>query len=441
MRKKGITTIRDPVHGDIALTSEETGILDTREMQRLRGIRQLGTAFLVYPGATHTRFEHSIGTLYMADRIFDSLVSHSEGLGIPGEWLDQRARKVIRASALVHDITHIPFGHNIEDQAGLLERHDSPSRMEQALRTGEVSEVLDHMGILEDVLDVLGAGREKVPPFWRDILSDTISADILDYLARDGYYTGLTLKYDCRVITLFRVDRETGKLYVQVEKRGMLREDAVSEILRVLEARYYFSERVYYHHAKVAAGALVTRAVEEALDSGEMEERDLLGLTDQGLVDTLSRCRNTRARAFAKLFMKRELPKRAGVYPAYLNRHIQDGLVERFFTPGNRKSRREWEEKVERELGGNHAVILYCPRRTMQLKETSMLVKMPRSHDLKTLSSLSSEFPRIKDLENSYANLWKLYLFCTSRDEKVLEKAGKIGLQMLPGARNAYSVS
>ena len=432
------TVIRDPVHGDIFLSKEEIKILDTWEMQRLRGIHQLGTAYLVFPGATHTRFEHSIGTMYMASEIFNAIRIHSEKTGIPKEWIGNEAERIVRIASLLHDITHIPFGHNIEDQSGLLERHDSPKRIRKTLTSGEIGEILKSKYLLEPVLDVLGAGENKVPPFWQDILSDTISADILDYLQRDAYYTGLNLKYDKRVLSLFRVDKDTGKLYVTVEKRGMLREDAVSEIIRVLEARYYFSERVYYHHAKVAAGALITRAVEEAFEAKELKEEDLFDQTDFSLINLLSNSTNEKTRNFAFLFSKRVLPKRVCIFPRYLNKERQEKVIENFFYPGKRKIRREWEEKAEKELGTGESLILYCPRKTMQLKETSMLVKMPKQ-ELKTLSSLASRFPRVKDLENSYMDLWKLYLFCISNNPMSLDKARQIGEKLLPDLKNAYN--
>lgn len=118
MSLKTRTIVRDPVHGDIQLTAEEVRILDTPEMQRLRGVRQLGTAYLVYPGAQHTRFEHSLGTLHVTGRLVDAVnrnraAAPSALIGVA----DDEAR-ILRAAALVHDVTHIPYGHSIEDQSG-----------------------------------------------------------------------------------------------------------------------------------------------------------------------------------------------------------------------------------------------------------------------------------------------------------------------------------
>ena len=127
------TVVRDPVHGDIGLTREELAILDTPEMQRLRGVRQLGTAYLVYPGAQHSRFEHSLGTMHLVQAMTDA-INRNRALA-PGELIgiaDDELR-ILRAAALVHDLTHIPFGHGIEDASGILARHDSAPRYAAAL--------------------------------------------------------------------------------------------------------------------------------------------------------------------------------------------------------------------------------------------------------------------------------------------------------------------
>ncbi|MEO6708457.1 MAG: HD domain-containing protein, partial [Planctomycetota bacterium] len=269
--RKRFSVVRDPVHGDVYLTHEELCVLDTREMQRLRGVKQLGSAYLVFPGAMHARFDHSIGTLHQAQRMIEAInrsfeQSPRDCLGVS----DEEAR-VIRVAALVHDVTHIPFGHNVEDQAGLIHRHDSPYRYERMLgASSEIGRVLRDIGLARDVLNVLTSegAPQKVPPYWSQINADTISSDILDYLQRDAHFTGLQLAIDPRVLSYFRVDRASGNLYVDLAKHNLLREDILSEIVRLLEARYHFSERVYYHHAKIAAGALIARAVALLLQAG-----------------------------------------------------------------------------------------------------------------------------------------------------------------------------
>ncbi len=439
------TILRDPVHGDIELTSEEIGLIDTAEFQRLRGIKQLGTASLVYPGAVHTRFEHSIGVLHMTDRLLDAVnknAARSPASCIP---VDESARRILRMAALVHDVTHIPFGHNIEDQTGLLPRHDSAERYHRVLGDTELGAALERLGVRDQVMGVLGAGGEEVPPFWRQVLSDTIDPDLMDYLRRDAYYTGLELRYDQRVVDYFRVDREHEQLFVDCEKQGMLREDIMSELMRMLETRFHFSERVYYHHAKVAAGALVSRMVEIGLRAGVMTADDLQQATDESLLQHLQSIDVGDAALQAKLarylqrYRRRALPKRVAVFPLYVNEAIQDEVLNTWFGRGTSDARFDWEADREAEVASRSDaadpvdVLLYCPSRKMQLKEAKTLVRMPGSGSRTVpLDSFSDQLPRLADLQQAYPRLWKLYVFTSARDVETRRTLQDLCLKALP---------
>jgi HD superfamily phosphohydrolase len=476
------TIVRDPVHGDIHLTAEELAILDTPEMQRLRGVRQLGTAYLVYPGAQHTRFEHSLGTMHLAQRMVDA-INRNRALA-PRELIGvaEDEARILRAAALVHDITHIPFGHSIEDQSGLLERHDRPARYLALLSPDTaVGRVLEDMGIRLEVLatlipaeaegpagitpsgqlgladparprDPLGAPQRptlpRIPPYWREILSDTICADILDYLARDAYFTGLNLRYDERVVDYFKVDRATGHLFVDVAKRGLVREDILSELVRVLDARYFFSERVYYHHAKVAAGAMVEQVVATALAHGGLDPRALQLHSDESLWPLLEQHEPPYPEAAARYrelicrYRSRQLLKRACVFPLYANREVQDSLIARFFAPGRLPERTAFEAAIRQSLrdAGREPplVVLYCPARQMQLKEAATHIRFPGDESIRPMSHFGAQIPRLADLERSYRDLWKLYVLAGTGDPAVLTRIGAIVAELLPEATNVY---
>jgi len=454
------SVLRDPVHGDVYLTDEELAVLDTPEMQRLRGIKQLGTAYLVYPGAVHTRFDHSIGTLHVTQRMIEAIDRNFEQDPRAGLAVGGAEARVLRMAALVHDVTHIPFGHHVEDQAGLFHRHDSAYRYRGMLsdRT-ELGAVLARLGLREDVLNTLlaGSGEEEraVPAYWAQVVSDTICSDILDYLQRDAYFTGLRLGVDPRIINYFRVDRRTSNLYVDLSKRDLLREDILSEIVRLLEARYYFSERVYYHHAKVSAGALIARAVEIALRHGLVEEADFYDLTDAGLVDLLARraesterdappAARARIRTCVERFRSRRLLKRACVYPRYANAEVQPRLVERFFARGCQEERAAAEERladlVRFATGRTVDVIFHCPAARMQLKEAETHVRWPGVLDVRPLSDYAERVPRLADLERSYKDLWKFYVFVDATDPDLLRKVQELASEELGGATNVYRI-
>ena len=450
------SVVRDAVHGDVYLTEEELRVLDTPQMQRLRGVRQLGTAYLVYPSAQHSRFEHSIGVAEMARRMIEAINRNAELepaglLGIP-----EREARIIRIAALVHDATHIPNGHGIEDQTGLFPRHDSAYRYEERFgERGELGKTLRAIGVLEEVLAVLAPkrpGARRVPNYWSQILSDTIDADVLDYLRRDAHFTGLNLYYDPRVLAHFKVDRRTGNMFVDLAKHRMLREDILSEVIRVLEARYYFSERVYYHHAKVAAGALLAKAVELAVTHKALEESDFYDATDSSVLDRLESAEIddaavlARVRSLVSRFRARRLLKRACVYPLAENRAVADALVAKYFEPEKLRERTEAERRIAAAVAkatgaADLEVALYCPRRSMQLKEAKLHVRWPGVAEVRPLSDYAERVPRLCDLEESYRNLWKFYVFVSSDDPAILAKTREVCAAELPGAVNTYEAT
>ncbi len=435
--------VRDPVQGDIELTREETRILDTAQFQRLRGVKQLGTAYLVFPGAMHTRFEHSIGTAHMAGRLLRAVNRNAERDPAGCRAVTPDEVRVLRFAAMLHDITHIPFGHNIEDQTGLLERHDVPARFRAMLGDTEVGSVLESLGVRDEVLAILTGEGAGMPAFCKQVLSDTIDADLLDYLRRDAYYTGLTLQYDNRVREYFRVDRESERMFVDCEKQGMLREDIVSELMRVLDIRYHFSERVYYHHAKIAAGALLARMVEIALRHGALTAEELQHSTDETLLDRLERAETGEAESqdrlqrFARRFRRRELPKRVLVLPFYLNESVQDELLSTYFERGKPEARYAWEREMEtaakKRFGRDLDITMYCPARRMQLKEARTLVRFPGSGDrILELSKFGTHVARLQDLTDAYPRLWKMYVFTSEQDVDVRRRLQEMCLDALP---------
>jgi uncharacterized protein len=220
----------------------------------------------------------------------------------------------------------------------------------------------------------------------------------------------------------------------------------------MLEARYYFSERVYYHHAKVAAGALIARAVELALAERVVVEEDFYGTTDASILDLLERCAdraqpNTgrRIRSLVQRYRDRRLPKRACVFPRVENEAAQEELVRRYFALQGHAARTAVEERVadlvrfatSREI----EIMVVCPAKKMQLKEAATHVRWPGEDVLAPLSSFSARVPRLADLEAAYRNLWKFYVFADTDDPALLARIGEIAAGEFPSARNLYDPS
>ncbi len=296
--------VTDPVHGDIHLMRLEVAIIDSPPFQRLRRVKQLGTTHLVYPGATHTRFAHSLGAVKVAQDIVDTVLDHRSGRDAPDDLFTQWERELgtatedgqyelgdesrrdfdrrvaeitvlARLGALLHDLCHVPFGHSIEDDLGILEAHDKNEQRFDRLWAGMHEPVRTAVALAGDleadlrrlVLSKLQTSDVGAYPFVADVVGNTICADLLDYLRRDHLYTGLPLALGRRFEAGFYVLPDGDPLYerrlvLKIHRGGEERIDAITEILKHLRYRYELSERALVHHTKLAADAMIGKALE-----------------------------------------------------------------------------------------------------------------------------------------------------------------------------------
>lgn len=411
--------IRDPVHGDLHFTDTERRVMDTKAMQRLRGVRQTGSANLVYPGCVHTRFEHSLGTSAMAKRIIFALRTN-------GATIAPEQETIISLAALVHDISHLPYGHTFEDERKLFPRHDSAGRLEHFLSQDEIAQALEASGHHQAVLDLL-TNKQFSPAWMRQIVTSTIDADLLDYLRRDAYFAGLRQDYDDRIFSTFtRIDNTLAIDLTRMSTR--------TEILHLLRLRYFLTERVYYHHAKVSSGAMIAKAVELAVESG-LTENDIYPLTDDTLIHHLQTYQDPRIDRLMQGFTTRRLLKRAYmITTAEVGRRGRDEFIATY----NRSV--EARQKIEREIAdavtlSPDQVILYCPD-ISSIKEASVNIYTPKG--LSQLNAPPDNPPvDVKVVEDQYERLWKLYVFAP---EGYKDRVGKI-CERIFGEPNALMVS
>jgi hypothetical protein len=274
---------------------------------------------------------------------------------------------------------------------------------------------------------------------------------MLDYLRRDGHYTGLRLDYDDRLLDFIKVDPASGVVYVDLVKHDMDREDILTEIVSLLRSRYLSSERIYYHHAKLASGVLVSRAVELAIQGG-LTRKDVEQSTDDLLPGVLldrdyaghplgaDRARKTIAKLLGR-YRERRLLKRCFVLARPEKPGLQDALVRTVV--GDQRKRMAMEAAVARalDLPDPAEVILYCPRKGMQLKEATVPVRRA-GKGIRPLTAYRKEFPALDQLVDAYRDLWKLYVFVPLTDPDRLDWAGavveKILRRSFPGIRNEY---
>ncbi len=266
--------IRDPLWQNIALEPAAAAVVDTPAFQRLRYIRQLGHAFLVYPGATHSRFEHALGAYGLARRALAGL--RERGALSPDE---ERDAAFIRLGALLHDIGHYPFSHALEE-SGLASHEQIAAGLlaEEPLRG-----VLRAAGI-DDPAHSLGAvirGGSAHP--LAGLISGSIDLDKIDYLKRDALMCGVPygdVDVD-RLLTTLMVTEMDGRRTIGIAEKG------IAALESLLFAKYQMYRNVYWHHAVRAATAMFKRLVHEAMVDGVLDPAALPGATDDGLMHEL----------------------------------------------------------------------------------------------------------------------------------------------------------
>jgi uncharacterized protein len=321
----GFEVVRDPLWNNIGIDAQALTILDTAPFQRLRYIRQLGHAFLVYPGATHTRFEHALGTYHLARRALAMLQERDLLAGLPA---DDPA--LIRFAALLHDVGHYPFSHALEE-AGL-PSHEALARAR--LAQDDLRRALDATGLADAAgrIAELIAGRGASP--LRGLISGALDLDKIEYLTRDARMCGVpygTVDVDRLLHSLVLVDY-AGAPVIGLHEKGL------SALESLLFAKYQMYRNVYWHHAVRSATAMFKRAVREALARGALDEASIARSTDETLMEALRRLgaplaeRLRQRRLFKRVLdlPATELPAGAGTWVAdepALTAEVEDRLA------------------------------------------------------------------------------------------------------------------
>jgi HD superfamily phosphohydrolase len=298
---KELEVIRDPLWDNIRLDRPALLVLDTAAVQRLRYVRQVGHAFLVYPGATHTRFEHALGAYHLTRRALASLEERGEL-----ELVAVEDCLAVRLAALLHDIGHYPFSHALEE-AGF-PSHEGLGVAK--LCRDELGERLQEIGGPGFAARIGGliTGTSDSP--LQGLISGSLDLDKIDYLSRDARMCGVpygTVDVDRLLATLTLVETSDGRYEVGVLEKG------VSALESLLFAKYQMYRNVYWHHAVRSATCMFKRAVRGAVARGSLTMEAIAEATDDGLMEQLI----TRdGNALAAAIRERRLHKRAVDLPA-----------------------------------------------------------------------------------------------------------------------------
>lgn len=410
---------RDPVHGDVRLTEREVRLLDAPSFQRLRSVKQLGFANLAYLGAQHTRLAHSVGAMHVADRIMLSIGDSS------GSAIDPEERLLVRTYALCHDITHLPFGHTLEDELGFFPRHDRNIARAQRLlgRDDLLCEVLNSTTYGKAVLAELAAS-EPTPALSlaRDIVDGHAGADVMDYIDRDSLFCGVDHQVDTAIFRQFNIlpvaehASDTIKhLVTKVYGSRGLRIDATFAIESLLTQRFALFMKVYTHAAKLAAGAMLGKAVQMVVAElgADAVEITLEQMGDDELLLWLKSQENETVRTLAEALLTRRL-----FQPVYTGEPVPSDDR----TMGGYSTAQQWQEdlglnttqgraEAERVIATNAGVsegevIIYWPRKAPGLQKIKHYIQEePGKTPSQARSALNSR------MVERHLSIWLIHVF------------------------------
>jgi HD superfamily phosphohydrolase len=279
-----VSAIRDSLYDFIPLGQLEHDLIAAPEFVRLQGVKQLGFCYRVWPGATHTRFEHSLGVYFLALRGLRALLDHRDALTVSRDPLDLR---VLLAAALLHDVGHYPFSHAIEELGYPIAPHEIVGR--RIIESGTVAEVLERHGVPpQRVADLIDPPRDRaLPPsdaLLMRLLSGPLDVDKLDYLPRDARacnvpYGGVDVT---RLLGALRILEDANGPRLGVSDKG------ISPLNSLLHARQEMFDNVYWHHTNRAMMAMLLRAVQEAVAADALDPQILTTQDDASLLALLS---------------------------------------------------------------------------------------------------------------------------------------------------------
>lgn len=500
-----------PVSGFVWLYPEEVSVVNHPAFQRLGNIYQLGHTFLVYRGATHKRLEHAIGTLHVVQRMIDA-VNHNcdkdnkkyyrkRSDGDYGIKIKPNEERFIRLGALLHDIGHIAFGHTIEDELCLIDKHDSDSRLNLIFKDEAetwvdadrkpLGSLIDnefkkyvpddlkdinastivHLMISkppkENEKDELESVRARIKKsssvrleICRDMIGNTICADILDYIHRDWYHIGKPKIFDERILQYMEVasDKKDAREYpvadsedkfvIMIGKRPKIRTDAISAILELLEWRYHIAESVLFHRTKLAAAAMLDRALYELWkdETGKDIEKRILPLSEEQLLSTcLAEARLMKKKGEGQ---KKKADAAERLLLALKNRQLYTNLCTYSFdelspdirskirdqyakSPEGRNVAPDFRIKALKTLEEDFnitprgSIVMYCPTEGMNAKIAEVKIKVhdivKQFNDYEQCNNNQLSGGHLDAQLKRYERLWRVHFFIDRKVKKELE--------------------
>src|SRR3970282_1123351 len=406
--KKNYLDIVDPIHDFIRVYDHELKIIDTPIFQRLRRIRQLSGAHLTYPAAQHTRFEHSLGVMHIASQASQAL--NEKGI------LKSYDIEVLRLAGLLHDIGHGPFSHLFEEIIQQKKFSHEDFGKEIILKS-EIGDSLSNNGYDKKLITKVAFGDSKLQ-YMNEIISGALSADMMDYLLRDGYFTGAEhAQIDHK--------RITQSLDVH-QKKLPLERSALYSFESMMHSRYQMFKAVYFHKTVRAAEVMLLEALRlayEELGLSSMSLDDYIELTDDYML----------AKLVSLPTHTSDLKRAQKIATDYQNRKLFKCVFERMLTPNEHISKMKTSQlkkelskksKVdENEIFVDSSVTPSLPLSPSK-RESKSLILITRTNNKVSAKEIPiSQIPLVS-IMSGFMNILRVYTLRKNR--KKVEIAAKL---------------
>ena len=407
--------IKDPVHGYVYISKTEKDIVDSFPMQRLHRLRQLAGAEYVYPGANHTRFEHSIGTMYLAQRL-----TENSNLS---QYLSKDETHMIRLAALLHDVGHGPFSHVFEH---LLEKFLDKTHEEITvwmIEKSELSDILNKAGYSPTEIAKLATGslKRKDKTFMDQVIQSAVDVDKLDFIVRDTYHTGAQYGNVDVFRLIHMLDILNGNLAVDI--------GALSALESFILARIESFKSIYFHRVSRAAQIMLATAMEKAKDDIGLVSfktpEEYLSLNDYTVWTMLKLCEKSRK-------TMENLERRRLLKCAYDQTfHVKDQTISKLFSA--EEIRNEMRDKIAEKAGVKPQFVLIdvptlpsVPYHHSALIEPMEIPIFHKTRDGGKIPQRLSEVSRIFEALRGFINVVRVYT-----EEKYRAQVSEAATKML----------
>jgi len=417
--------IKDPVHGYVYITEAEKQLIDSYPVQRLHRLRQLAGSEFVYSGANHTRFEHSIGVMYLAGKL-----TENQNLS---QLLSEEEIQIVRMASLLHDVGHGPFSHVFEHLLVkfLNKTHEDMTRW--IIQKSELRDIISGLGYDADAIGKLAVGelRRRGKAFLDQIIQSAVDVDKLDFVVRDTYHTGAEYGYVDVFRLIHMLDVLGENLAVDV--------GALSALESFVLARLESFRSIYFHRVGRAAQIMLATAMEEAKDELGLVDfdspEDYLALNDYTVWTMLKECE--KSRGIMENLERRRLLKCAYDRTFY----VREKMVPSIFSVD--EVRDQMRNKIASEAGVEPQAIVIdvptvpsVPYHHSDLLEPMEIPVFQKTRTGEKIPLRLSDISSVFDVLRGFINILRVYT-----DEKHLEKVADASAKVIGGTPSSAKIS